>query len=528
MPDSFGPDLVPGALSVRQQGAQLSLFATVMNLGDSAAGSFDLDIVLSEDALIDPDDLLLGRLSVAGIAPGNLVDIETVLDLPAGAQGHVGLRLDSSDAVAETDEGNNSVLQTLAPAMADQQPHDNIDPFVLVTRPLGGPAALAELSARPTLAAILTPADQAEAAETLAGTGATLLPTGSLADALDLLDSGGRDAVLIYRDDPGLTNLIEDYDIYEVPGGGGALQPYRDDIHLTEGTSGDDLLYLTDDADLILGGEGTDTLVIAAAQRHFTLTMTPHTATLTDRRGAGGIDTLVDIERLDFTPEIPLFSDAPMPLDLFSGPAGLQGDVFAQIAELYIAYFNRAPDALGLYYWGTEYARGFTLPQMAASFFDQPETRATYADVLNENGTIRDSAAFVEAVYGNVLGRAPDAAGFQYWSAELAGNPDVTPAVFILSLLGGAKYPENPTPQHLVDQAYLTSKTEVGTYFAAILGMSDVGDASTVMAFYDGTETGWAQAVAAADAAFADASSATEGDFLMPLVGVIEDPFALF
>jgi len=73
--------------------------------------------------------------------------------------------------------------------------------------------------------------------------------------------------------------------------------------------------------------------------------------------------------------------------------------------ELYIAYFNRAPDAIGLNFWGTAYANGTTLEEMATLFIDQDETRATYGEDLN-------NAGFATAVYGNVLGRVADQLGF--------------------------------------------------------------------------------------------------------------------
>ena len=47
-----------------------------------------------------------------------------------------------------------------------------------------------------------------------------------------------------------------------------------------------------------------------------------------------------------------------------------------QVAELYVATFNRAPDAEGLDYWVN--ASGLTIEGIAQSFFDQPETQAKY------------------------------------------------------------------------------------------------------------------------------------------------------
>ena len=43
-----------------------------------------------------------------------------------------------------------------------------------------------------------------------------------------------------------------------------------------------------------------------------------------------------------------------------------------QVAELYVATFNRAPDAAGLAYWVNS---ALTIEEIAQSFFDQPETQ---------------------------------------------------------------------------------------------------------------------------------------------------------
>lgn len=56
--------------------------------------------------------------------------------------------------------------------------------------------------------------------------------------------------------------------------------------------------------------------------------------------------------------------------------------------------------------------------------------------------------------------------------------------------------------------------------------MSDVENASAAMALFEGSEASIEQTVAAIDDYFAEALDADTGEFLMPLVGVIDDPFA--
>lgn len=303
---------------------------------------------------------------------------------------------------------------------------------------------------------------------------------------------------------------------------------------LPGGEGGDTILgFASDDRligdlgdDTLDGGAGIDTGVFAGERGSYTLTLSPTSTEIEDRRGDGtGTDSLSSIELLEF-------ADQTLNLDIFDGPTGLTAEQFSEIIELYIAYFNRAPDALGLYYWATEFSNGFTIPDMAANFFGQPETQATYAAVLDDQGQLDIGDAqkvgdFVTVVYNNVLGRGPDTPGFDYWVGELTNNPAITPDIFILSLIGGAKFPSNPTAQTALDQAYLATKSDLGVYFSVIKGMSNIDDATAALALFDGTEASRDATLAAMDGHYTDALDPDTGDFLMPLVGVIDDPFGV-
>jgi len=88
----------------------------------------------------------------------------------------------------------------------------------------------------------------------------------------------------------------------------------------------------------------------------------------------------------------------------------------APIARLYFAYFNRIPDQPGFEYWVAQYGGGATLNDISQVFATSPEFISTY-------GSLSDGE-FVTLVYNNVLGRAPDVGGYNYWVAQLsAGMP---------------------------------------------------------------------------------------------------------
>ncbi|NNE50974.1 MAG: DUF4214 domain-containing protein [Sulfitobacter sp.] len=289
-----------------------------------------------------------------------------------------------------------------------------------------------------------------------------------------------------------------------------------------EGLAGNDTITGGSGDDRIDGGAGSDTAVYTGNQTSYTVTLSPTGTTVTDRRADGaGTDTLIDMEFLDFDTN---FLGSPFDLQKFGGPAGLTAAQLESFIELYIAYFNRAPDAIGLNFWGTAFAiDGLTLEDMAALFGPQPETLATYPEGTSNN-------EFATSVYNNVLGRTPDQDGIGFW-VGLLDQGAVLRDQFILQVLQGAKSdlkPENGqafVDQQIADRAYLETKTDIGAYFAVHKGMSDSTNAAAAMQLFLGTPQSASAAVAAIDGFYTDALDPTNGEFLMPLIGVLDEVF---
>jgi Domain of unknown function (DUF4214) len=95
-----------------------------------------------------------------------------------------------------------------------------------------------------------------------------------------------------------------------------------------------------------------------------------------------------------------------------SSPIFVGGSDLAQVARLYVAAFDRSPDAAGLQAWTGSMQAGLTLPQIATDFLAVPEGVARFGAVSN--------SGFVADLYWNVLGRAPDATGAAFWGTALA------------------------------------------------------------------------------------------------------------
>jgi hypothetical protein len=82
-------------------------------------------------------------------------------------------------------------------------------------------------------------------------------------------------------------------------------------------------------------------------------------------------------------------------------------------ARLYWSELGRAPDSAGLQFWTSQ------LSNNAATLVQEADALATSPEFISRYGNL-GNAAFVNLLYQNVLGRAPDTAGQTYWTNALA------------------------------------------------------------------------------------------------------------
>ncbi|WP_426573904.1 DUF4214 domain-containing protein [Aquihabitans sp. McL0605] len=86
----------------------------------------------------------------------------------------------------------------------------------------------------------------------------------------------------------------------------------------------------------------------------------------------------------------------------------------ARISRLYFAYFLRSPDRSGYDYWLGQLTGGKSLERISKEFALSSEFVRTYGPLSNSD--------FVNLVYGNLFGRAPDAGGKTFWVNKLDGG----------------------------------------------------------------------------------------------------------
>lgn len=148
------------------------------------------------------------------------------------------------------------------------------------------------------------------------------------------------------------------------------------------------------------------------------------------------------------------------------------------VAALYVAIFNRAPDLAGLEFWSTQIHDGASLTSVAMGF-------AQHEVFTSDMGAL-DDAAFVNALYSNILGGAGDRTGIQGWVAQLAAGQSkaAVAAAFVQSaltvdlpaLLASGSLSQAEYDAAVARQQTLLNKADVGLYFAQTLGAkSNIG-----------------------------------------------------
>lgn len=190
-------------------------------------------------------------------------------------------------------------------------------------------------------------------------------------------------------------------------GGGGQLG-------VNAGT-GNDTISLAADAHPVDGGAGIDTVTLSAGRAGVTLQHTANGFTVAVAGGAAS--TLVNVERI-------VLSDTAIALDI-DGNGG-------QAYRLYQAAFDRTPDAKGVGFWINVLDQGHSLTDVAREFVGSDEYRKAYSGATSNHD-------IVVKFYENILHRAPEQGGLDFWTGVLDRGVEVAVVLAEISESGENK-----------------------------------------------------------------------------------------
>ncbi len=209
-------------------------------------------------------------------------------------------------------------------------------------------------------------------------------------------------------------------------------------------------------------------------RNNYSIKRTATTFTLTSRGFAGGVTTLLPNQTTV------QFSDVSVNLLIGDKSKTIPAATLNSIIELYIAFFNRVPDANGLAYWIDQSKAGMSSDTMANNFY---AAAIIYSSVTNYSSTM-SNADFVKVIYKNVLGRNEvDAQGLNYWTAALekpAGTPGAETRGTLIRTIVGTAHNFKGDPQYGWVADLLDNKVAVGTYFAVQQGLNYLTDVDSI------------------------------------------------
>jgi hypothetical protein len=198
--------------------------------------------------------------------------------------------------------------------------------------------------------------------------------------------------------------------------------------------------------------------------------------------------------------------------------SGLLGglSVSQQLQLIYIAYFNRAADGAGFNYWIGQSATT-TLNNIANAFAPQSETIALYPFLGTANLNLSTPTAqtglttFINSVYQNMFGHAPDPTGGAYWLGQITGGA-VGLGAAALSIGNGATGADATELQNKITVSLdFTTRTQAADLGLTNIPASFLTIAHSVLSKVDGTALNDASVTAGESDTTAYISSAKPG-----------------
>ncbi|WMW79137.1 YHYH protein [Undibacterium cyanobacteriorum] len=210
---------------------------------------------------------------------------------------------------------------------------------------------------------------------------------------------------------------------------------------------------------------------LIGARNNYVISVAGSTASITDITGQEAQRTASMSDKL-------VFKDVSVDLSLSTVLPKINETQLRSLIELYIAFFNRVPDAEGMHYWIQQIIDGRTVLQIADSFYSAGKL---YPDLTGYSDKM-SNADFVTILYKNVLGRsgssAPSAAEVNYWVNDIESGRQSRSTVVIAMLYSARVLADDPVVGWVT--RLLNNKISVGRYLAIEQGLSFLNDADNI------------------------------------------------
>lgn len=227
------------------------------------------------------------------------------------------------------------------------------------------------------------------------------------------------------------------------------------------GTSASESFQGNGGNDTMNGMGGTDTVYFRNDREDYLLGRSSGAITVFDLQGLDGTDRLTNMERL-------VFADITVNLTIGATSETISASNLKLLQELYVAFFNRVPDADGLGYWIDQFRGGMSIDSIANAFYSAAlafPSETGYSSSMS-------NADFVNIVYRNVLGRedGADVGGLAHWTGLLASGA-ATRGSLVTTILGSAhSFKGDATWGWVAD--LLDNKAAVAQLFAVEMGLN--------------------------------------------------------
>ncbi|WMW81005.1 M64 family metallopeptidase [Undibacterium cyanobacteriorum] len=170
------------------------------------------------------------------------------------------------------------------------------------------------------------------------------------------------------------------------------------------------------------------------------------------------------------------FQDFTVNPNIHVNAKGLTKADLKVLEDLYVAYFNRIPEADGLNYWITQYKSGMSLDQIGNAFYPA----ALYYSDLTGYRENMSSADFINILYKNALGRAEgaDPEGLAYWTDKLDSGAASRGTIVRVILASAHSFKGDPTWGWVAD--LLDNKVAVADQFAVQWGLGYASNEASI------------------------------------------------